>query len=162
MVWVKVPVPDVITKLLPASKVNAARVVAPSAFKVEVVEIAPSEVIAPTPVIAPAVVMSQSDESMATVFALPPIVTAPVDVPVAILTAKFEEVFKETAAPVMVSPPVPWISPVPELTPTNTPAPVDPVIDQLVPERSLAPADKAVTISASDTSRAVVNPPAAD
>ena len=38
-------------------------------------------------------------------------------------------------------------------------APDDPVIDQLVPERSLAPALKAVAISASETSMAVVTVP---
>ena len=60
------------------------------------------------------------------------------------------------AAVVVMSPPLTARSPAVVMLP------VAPVIDQYVPERSLAPADKAVTISASETSMAVVIPPAAE
>src|SRR3989338_4191968 len=73
-VCVNVPVPEVIAKFDPASSVKAAKVVAPSAFRVEEVEIAPSEVIAPIPVIAPVVPISQSPVSMAKVPEPPPMV----------------------------------------------------------------------------------------
>ena len=86
MVTITDPVPEVNVKSELASNVSAAKVVAPSAFKVEVVDIAPSEVIAPIPVNAPVVDISQSDESMATVAVLLPMVVTPVDERVVVVT----------------------------------------------------------------------------
>ncbi len=70
-----------------------------------------------TPVIAPAAEISQLDESIATVFRLPPIATAPVDVPVAIFTGKLEEAFRFTVPPVIVSPALPVIRPAAVIVP---------------------------------------------
>jgi hypothetical protein len=63
--------------------------------------------------------------------------------------------------PVMVSPPVPWRSPVPELTPTAVTAPA-PVTEKLVPVMAWAPIAKALVMLAPEASKAVVIPPAAD
>src|SRR6266566_3411519 len=71
------------------------------------------------PVNAPAAEISQLLESIATVFKFPPIATAPVEVPVAIFTGKFDDALRFTAAPVTVNPLLPVMSPVE----VNVPAP---------------------------------------
>ena len=88
--------------------------------------------IAPIPVNAPVVDISQSEELTSTVFEFPPIVTAPVDVPVAILTAKFEEAFNETAAPVTVNPPVVVIRPLEVMAPRPVAIPVASISQSLL------------------------------
>jgi hypothetical protein len=118
----------------------------------------PSAEIAPIPVITPAVEISQSSEliEMSCPAVPPPRVMSPVEVPVAMLTSKLEEALRDTAAPVIVNPPVPWIRPVPELTPTATTLPaastskleklitaVVPIISKVVPVISLSPMERA-------------------
>ena len=126
------PVPEARVRSALASMVVPAKVTAPSALRVEVVEIAPSEVIAPIPVIAPVVVISQSLESIATVLEFPPIATAPVEVPVAIFTAKLEEALRETAAPVTVKPAVVVIRPSEVIAPMPVKAPVEEMSQSLL------------------------------
>src|SRR2546423_15020844 len=72
------------------------------------------------PETAPAPVISHEELSIATWLLLLPIVTVPVEPPVAMLTGKFDEAFKLTAAPVKVKPLLPVIKPVE----VNAPAPV--------------------------------------
>jgi hypothetical protein len=59
-----------------------------------------------TPLTAPAVETSKAVELIAKVFEPPPIETAPVDVPVPILIAKFDDAFRLIAAPEIVAPAV--------------------------------------------------------
>jgi len=54
---------------------------------------------------APSVDISHEDELIATVFKFPPILTAPVEVPVFILVAKLELLFIFTAPPDVVNAP---------------------------------------------------------
>jgi hypothetical protein len=74
--------------------------------------IVPVDVMPVSPLAAPAEFISHVFESTATEFEFPPILTAPVDVPVFMLVAKFEFAFKFTLAPVDVKPAVALMAPV--------------------------------------------------
>src|SRR5579872_3408612 len=87
-------------------------------------EIAPESVSDVTPETAPAAVTARPLAVLrANVPEPPPMVTSWLFVPVPMFTAKFELLFRLTAAPVIVRPPAPWIKPLPEFTPTAVTAP---------------------------------------
>lgn len=79
-----------------------------------------AKVIPVMPESAPAVEISHVEESIATVLLPPPMVTAPVDVPVPMLTGKLDDAFRFTVAPVTANPALPVMRPVD----VNVPAPV--------------------------------------
>ena len=101
-------------------------VVFPAAVTLKLLEVT-VRVLAPVVMVeaAPAVTLIELALCKAMAPAAPlPIVTVPVEVPLLMLVLKLEEALIEAAAPLTVKPPVPWIRPVPELTPTAVNAPV--------------------------------------